>query len=285
MNRLFSTMAAIGALAAAAPAAAQYDRQANVGVGLDGVEGRIAQLEARLQAGIQQGRISRREAIPLRLRLRELKRIEFQYGRDGLNGRERADLQQRIRGLRQELRVADGGGDRAYDRYDNDDGPYGRGDRVDRNRDGYDDRDIDRDGRWDDDEQGARVDRNRDGFDDRDFDRDGRWDDDDQNVRVDRNRDGFDDRDYDHDGRWDDDINEDAPTDDRSVVDRVIDNVAGGSTLRVGQRASSNLYGIPYEYRDRYRDDRDYYYRSDGNAIYQIDARTGTVARIHAMNR
>ena len=56
--------------------------------------------------------------------------------------------------------------------------------------------------------------------------------------------------------------------------------------IQVGQRVSgSGLYSLPYEYRNQYRDTNNVYYRTDGRQIYQIDARTGTVARIYGMNR
>jgi hypothetical protein len=59
----------------------------------------------------------------------------------------------------------------------------------------------------------------------------------------------------------------------------------GYATLRVGDRATGNLYGVPSELRGTYRDGYGYYYRSDGQAVYQIDSRTGTVMRIYPMNR
>lgn len=313
MKILLATAAAISALALASPAMAQYGNPVRDDTGLYlGVDSRIAQLEARIEAGVRAGTISRQEAFSLRQRARELRRLERQYNINGLTGRERADLQQRLRLLRQQIRLADGGMGRG-DRCDDD---IRYGDRVDRNRDGWDDRDYNRDGRWDNDigtqgrvdydrdgwddrdedcdgrwddrddddgRYGDRVDNNRDGWDDRDRDRDGRWDDD-VNERVDTNRDGWDDRDYDRDGRWDDDIGEGRypQGDNRNVVERVIDSVTGGGALRVGQRASGNLGAVPYEYRTRYRDGGGVYYRSDGRNIYQIDARTDVVLRIYA---
>lgn len=97
----------------------------------------------------------------------------------------------------------------------------------------------------------------------------------------------YDDRDYDRDDRRDDD-RDDAYREpqQRGGLGGVIDGVLGrsGASLKVGQRAPSDLYGVPYEYRDRYRDTDRSYYRSDGRQIYQIDARTQAVIRIHAMN-
>ena len=389
MKRLYLAMTAVSALVAV-PAAAQY-AQPNVNAGgTTGVQNRIGQLQTRFQAGLDQGTISRREARPLRQQMRTLVDLEASYRADGLTREERVDLRQRIRSLHEQIRVADGGAYDRYDRYvdrDDNDGAYAandpnnrNSDRIDRNNDGFDDRDVDRDGRWDDDVPPARavasndrIDANRDGFDDRDVDRDGRWDDDVQagralasNDRVDVNRDGFDDRDIDRDGRWDDDVqagralasndridrNNDG-FDDRDVdrdgrwdddvqagraiasndrVDRnydgwddrdidrdgrwdddvaptgytgqggpieadgwVVDETGGRASgvpgligtflgvggLQVGQRASANLYAVPYEFREQFRDTSNVYFRSDGRRIYEIDARTQTVLRIY----
>lgn len=112
---------------------------------------------------------------------------------------------------------------------------------------------------------------------------------DDWDRQNDRDDDRYDDRGYGTDGRWDEDDRDD---DDRQASQRggiggLIDNVLGRNeaTLQVGERAPSDLYGVPYEYRDRYRDTSQSYYRSDGRQIYQIDARTQAVVRIHTMNR
>ncbi len=74
----------------------------------------------------------------------------------------------------------------------------------------------------------------------------------------------------------------------------IIDSIFGGGNnrnndecggLRVGQRAGGNLSAVPYQYRTQFRDGGGVYYRSDGRAIYQIDARTDTVLRVYDMNR
>jgi len=314
MKKIFLSVAALSALSVGAPAAAQYQNQGygngnsqngyypndNYQNGANGnVAARIGQLQARLQAGMQSGAISRQEAQPLRLQLQQLTRLERQYSINGLSGQERADLQQRIRNLRQQIQYAEGGqgrfGNQRYGdddrRYGNDGRRYGTGDWIDRNRDGYDDRDLDRDGRWDDDRYGSsnRSDRDRGSYDDRDYDRDGRWNDGryGSSDRIDRDRDGYDDRDYNRDGRRDDDVNDgryEQPAQ-RGGIGGIIQNIFGGGSLRVGQRVSGNLGGVPYEYRDQFRDGNGVYYRSDGRQIYQIDARSQTVVRIYPMNR
>jgi hypothetical protein len=261
MNRIvFIALAATSAIAAAAPASAQSGGYGGYGYG--NAEVRADQLQMRLQAGIRSGAITRAEAMPLRDQLRQLTRLEALYARDGISGRERADLQHRINTLRQGIRMAEQGADGRYgrddDRYDDD--RYGRDDdRYERGDDRNDRDDVD-----------SRYDRDNDGWDDRDGNRDGRWD---VDSRNDSDRDGYDDRDRDRDGRWDD---EDGyrQTEDGGVVG-----------LRVGQRASADLGGVPYAYRTRYRDGEGVYYRSDGRRIYQIDARTRTVLRVYSTDR
>ena len=246
---------ATSAIAAAAPASAQSGVYRGNGYG--NVEVRAEQLQMRLQAGVRSGAITRAEAMPLRDQLRQLMRLETLYARDGISGRERADLQHRINSLRQGIRMAERSGGGRYGRDDNRDDRYSRGDvdsRYDRNNDGWDDRDGNRDGRWDVD---SRYDSNRDGYDDRDHNRDGRWD----------NDEGY------------------QQTNNGGIVGQILDRATGNNGLRVGQRASADLGGVPYAYRNQYRDSDNAYYRSDGRQIYQIDARTQTVVRIYAMNR
>jgi hypothetical protein len=270
MNRILLTMTAVGALAAAAPAAAQF-ADANINSSAR-IQSRIAQLESRIEAGVDAGTISRAEERTLMRQLTRLTSLERQFSRNGLTDVERNDLQSRIRALRHEIRTADGGLDRddRYGNWDDDDDRYA--DRIDRNNDGWDDRDYDRDGRWDD-----------------DVSSDGRY-----ATRIDRNRDGWDDRDYDRDGRWDENevYGEGGPYEEVECVNRggiggIFDRVLGSGDcpgLRVGQRATGNLGAVPYEYRSRYRDGNGSYYRSDGRAIYQIDARTHMVVRVYSIN-
>ena len=215
-------MAAVGAIAVAAPAASQTWSNANAGGGM-GISNRIAQLEARLNAGIQSGDIDRAEGRSLRMELRQLQRLERQYSYNGLTQAERQDLQNRLREFRQDLRTADNG---RYDRdnrygsyndpYWNDDGYTGRGGPYEPAYDNY------------------------------------------------------------------------CDTGSRGVIGGVIDSVLGRNDncgLRVGARATGNLYSVPSQYRYQYRDGNGVYYRSDGRAIYQIDARSNTVMRVYPMDR
>jgi hypothetical protein len=222
MNKLLLSMAAVGAIAVAAPAASQSWSNSNAGGGM-GISNRIAQLDARLSAGIQSGEINRSEARSLRMQVRQLQRLEQQYSYNGLTQSERQDLQQRLRELREDIRMADNGRydrDTRYgwdDRYDNDNGYSGRGGPYEQPYDTY------------------------------------------------------------------------CDTGSRGGIGGLIEGVLGGRSndncnLRVGSRASGNLYSVPSQYRYRYRDGNGVYYRSDGRNIYQIDARSQTVLRVYDMN-
>ena len=160
MKKFITLAAALSALALAAPAVAQerYGNNHSYGYGNrygGGIEARTDHLRQRLQIGIQRGAISRQEAVYLRDGIRQVTRLERQYSRDGLNRQERRFLQNRLQQLQQQIHAAE------------------------RNRDGRDWRDGDRDGR-----------------DGRDW-RDGRDDRYDGDRRRDDNRDGRDWRDRD----------------------------------------------------------------------------------------
>jgi hypothetical protein len=219
MKKFLLAMTAIPALAIATPAAAQYgypyqsNSYANVNTG-------SGMLRAELQAGMQQGTISRREARPLIQRLNALTRLEYQYGRDGMSRREMANLQQRAQSLHQQIRYAGNG---RYDRYQQDN-------RYGNYQVGYDGR-------------GGPYENYGDGY------------------------------------------LEPSSSGRGGIVGGIIDSIFGGGGLRAGQRASGNLYGVPYPYQNQFRDGNGYYFRSDGRTIYQIDARSNTVVRAYAMNR
>jgi hypothetical protein len=229
MNKILLTMAAVPALAIAAPALAQYYPNAPVAMDTR-MDARIDALGQRLDAGIRSGVINRAEARTLRAQVRALARLNAQYSYNGLSATERADLQQRLRVVRRNVRMADGGTWDRYDRFASEDaygtgGYYGRGGPFDADGDGWDDRDCDRDG----------------------------------------------------------DIDSGSCDMRRGGIGGFIENILGVGGLRVGQRVSGELYGLPPHYQDRYRDGYGYVYRSDGRRIYQIDARTATVVRIYPM--
>jgi hypothetical protein len=225
MNKLLLSMAAVGAIAVAAPAASQTWSNANAG-GTMGISNRIAQLDARISAGIASGEISRTEARNLRMELRQLRQLERQYSYNGLTQTERQDLRERLRDLREDVRIADNG---RYDR----DTRYSWDDRYDNNG-GY---------------NGGYAGQG---------------------------------------GPYEQPYDTYCETNTRGGIGGLIDGVLGRSDnncgLRVGARATGNLYSVPSQYRYRYRDGNGVYYRSDGRNIYQIDARTQTVLRIYAMD-
>lgn len=250
MKTFFATMAAVSAMAIAAPAAAQsgygqpygnngqqqgsYRGNGNADANLSA---RINQLNVRLQAGVQSGSIGRREAMSLRQQLAQLTQLERRYARGGFTGQERSELQRRMRDVRVAIRNADRNNQARWDGYDRDDG-YGR------------------DGQWNDRDDG------RYGNDGR-YQNDGRYEDD---------------RRYENDGRY-----EQAQP--RSGIGGIVDSLLGGGGLRAGQRVSGNLQVLNGRDRDQYRDGGDTYFRTDGRQIYQIDARSQTVVRVYPMNR
>jgi hypothetical protein len=131
MKKLLILLTAASALGAA-PAAAQsgyqssgYQNNAYAG-GTMGMDNRIAQLDARFQAGIQSGSITRQEAQSLRPQLRQLRQLERQYSLNGLTQQERMDLQQRIRSVRQQLRMADNNSGNRWANWEDDQG-YNQG--------------------------------------------------------------------------------------------------------------------------------------------------------------
>jgi hypothetical protein len=224
MKTLLFSMAAMGALAAAAPAAAQYGYGSNVNAGgAVGVSNRIAQLDARLNADIQSGVIDRTEARSLRFQIRQLQRLERQYSYNGLTQAERQDLQMRLRELRRDISMADNGRFDRDNRYGSANDPY------------YN--------------EGAYTGQG---------------------------------------GPYEQPYDTYCDTGNRGVIGGVIDSVLGRNDncgVRIGSRATGNLYSVPSQYRYQYRDGNGVYYRSDGRAIYQIDARTNTVLRIYSMDR
>ena len=257
MNKILTTMAALSAIAIAAPAAAQSNGYPNAsgnqtyqnGAYADSTIGaRIQQLRIRVQSGVRSGSITRREAAQLNRQLRQLSNLERQYSRNGLSQQERADLLQRVRNVRQQIRQADGGDQSRW------------GDN------GGEDGDGQYEGSWG---------------------RNGQYGQGGQQGRIDRNNDGYDDRDYDRDGRWEDDVNPGGYQEPAHSggIGGLIQDVLGVGGLRVGQRASANLGAVPYEYQDRFRDGNGSYFRSDGRQIYEIDARTQTVMRVYPITR
>ncbi|MGZ8346884.1 MAG: hypothetical protein ACXWUP_07220 [Allosphingosinicella sp.] len=241
MKTIFLTMTALAALSAA-PAAAQPNGQRST----------AAELQVRIDAGVQSGAISRRELSPLRNDLRQLVSLERQYGANGISGREFATLKQNGMALRRQIDVAERNGNGRYDRDDRDhrDDRYGQSGRDDRDRQaGWDDRYDrgDRNGQYARDDRYDRYDRD---------DRDDRYA---QAGRPDRN------------GRFGEGYGLMAGFDMPNRGDRF----AGDA--RVGQRLSSRMTALPVQYRDEFRDSSQVYYRYDDKRVYRIDRSTNTI--------
>ena len=232
MTKTLMAIVATTALGTAMPAFAQ--------TATSNMSGRVTQLQTQLQTDIRAGRITRAEAQPLREQLRLLRQTERQYSLNGLTVAERQDLQVRIRDLRAQIRYASR----------NDLTRYGSNQQwVDVNRDGWDDRDTNRDGI---------LDVNANAY---------------ANANAYPNANGYPSA----------NAYPNPQCVQRTGVAGILSNVFGGGAncgLQVGQRATGQLYAVPPQLQYQYRDGNGVYYRYDGRQIYQIDARTQTVLRV-----
>jgi hypothetical protein len=290
MKATLFTLTALGALAAASPAAAQtynngyYGQNAQNGYysstnqdryydhaynnGWEGqlssraaIDARISRLGARLDAGIRAGTIDRYEAGRLRAELNDLRNLARSYGYGGISATERADLAARLRSVREDIRTADNG---SWDRYDN---SYWGGGSTGY---GYNNGSTYNNGYGTAYNNGYPSSTYGNGYNNG------------YGSTYNNNNNGY----YGQGGPYE----EVETCDSRSgVVGGLIDSVVGRNcattTMRVGQRVGGGLYAVPYELQGQYRDGYGYYYRSDGRAIYQIDTRTNTVLRVYPMNR
>jgi hypothetical protein len=284
MKPTLFALTALGAIAAAAPAAAQtygygnngyysstnqdryYDRSYQSGYGWDAqltsrsaIDARINRLDARLNAGIRAGTIDRYEAGRLRAEINDLRNMSRSYAYGGISSAERADMAARLRSVREDIRVADNG---SWDRYDN--SYWGGGAAGYGYNNGYGT------------STGTYGNTYNNGYGSNGYGSTY------NNGYGTSANNGY----YGQGGPYE----EVQTCDSRSgIVGGLIDSVVGrdctSTMVRVGQRAPSNLYGVPYELQNQYRDGYGYYYRSDGRSIYQIDARTNTVLRVYPMNR
>lgn len=96
MKKFLALAAAVGALAVAAPASAQSWQNINA---------RQANLDARIDAGVRNGNLTRNEAMRLRDEFRDIARLEVRYrASNGLSQAERRDLDRRFDSLSQRVR-------------------------------------------------------------------------------------------------------------------------------------------------------------------------------------
>jgi hypothetical protein len=75
------------------------------GAGYVSIDQRMAQLDRRIDRGVRDGSLSRREAYRLRSEFQQIARLQARYRADGLNGWERADLDRRFDILSNEIRA------------------------------------------------------------------------------------------------------------------------------------------------------------------------------------
>lgn len=112
MKKALIPVLALAAASVAVPAAAQhYDRhdrgdryEQNYG-GWQSISNRKYQLDRRIDNGLRNGSLSRREATRLKSELNSLVRLERSYLRGGLTRWERGDLDRRYDRLAQQVRM------------------------------------------------------------------------------------------------------------------------------------------------------------------------------------
>jgi hypothetical protein len=111
-KKLLISALALAAASVAVPAAAQSYGAPHRGpahhAGYDGwnsINARQANLDRRIDMGVRNGQLSRREAVNLRGQFNSLLRLENQYRRNGLSAWERQDLDRRFDRLAAQIRV------------------------------------------------------------------------------------------------------------------------------------------------------------------------------------
>jgi hypothetical protein len=247
MKKLLLTLAATSAVALAAPAAAQsYGAYGNANAT---VQNQIVQLRAQLDAGVQTGAIDRDERRRLRQEIQALTRLRAQYAGNGISAQEWNVLQQRVGNLSQQIQVA-----AAYQ------GNYQYGGAYPNQGYAYD-------------QYGRRIPAQTYGYD--------------QYGRPVQN--GY----YGQGGPY----VAYPQQSNNGVLGNMLGGVLGGGAggnilgsilgnggLRIGDVISgvlgSALGGVSSS---RYQDRSDVYFRTDGQRVYEIDARTNQVIRIHPM--
>jgi len=270
MRKLLFGLAAVSALSAVAPAAAQYPAnfwQSTRDWDISR-ERWLVDLERRLDADVRRGVVSPAELPRLRDLLWRARDTKARSAVGGFNGWERSTIDQAIGRFNDALRYAES---------------YNNGGRVDPrtypdSRYGWDNRGYDRNDAWargnrDDGDRWTRDDRDDDGWnrDDDDGDRDdgdygqgGRWGDSDDADRGD-------------DRGWNQNARSEPPARqwDSGGAGRADDGTP--LDLRVGDPAPVNLSPVPQQYRSRYPDGNGIYYRYDNGRIFQVDSRTDTI--------
>lgn len=112
MKRVLTALIAVGTLAVAIPAAAQ-PWQGRPGAWMS-IDARQANLERRIDRGLRDGSLTRREADRLRAEFRDIARLEYRYRSGGLTSWERADLDRRFDRLAMSIRAERRDGQQRY---------------------------------------------------------------------------------------------------------------------------------------------------------------------------
>ncbi|MDB5691555.1 MAG: hypothetical protein JWO81_618 [Alphaproteobacteria bacterium] len=282
MTRMMMTMAALGALAAASPAAAQWA----------GGNADIQGLRAEIDAGVSRGDIASQDAYALRSQLRGLIDLQQRYASDGLSRSERNDLQQRAQGLRNEIADAEGSasgygrGDR-YNEGSDSDRPYGNAYNNGYGASGggqYRTQNNDRFGTYGNGTYNSGTynsgtyNSGNGAYPNRTYN-DGASSNGYGSGRYSSSGSGQYGSQY---GRDDGYARDQSRYDRDDGSDRDDD---GGYVLRVGDRAAGDLYAVPDAYRGRFRDGGNVYYRYGAGNVYQIDVRNGVVLRVIPVGR
>jgi hypothetical protein len=320
MKKILLTLAAIPAATMAVEASAQTYANTNASVN---IQNRIANLEARLNAGAQAGAFNRSEYSALTNRLMQLRNLERQYSYNGLTQAERRTLQTQIRTLRDQMRTAGGTGwanrygwsDRDLDAYGNNGNAYGNNGNAYGNAYGNTNVQYDQYGRpivtggvrYDQygrpmangsvsyDQYGRPI-NNGGGV---VYDQSGRPI---QGVTYDQyGRPVVTNNGYGQGGPYEPVY---TPRDNNGGIGGMIGNVLGnggggaggiagvlagllgGRSLGVGDVITSTIGNVlrgGSSYGTQYRDNSRTYFRSDGERVYEIDARTNQVVRIHPL--
>jgi Ni/Co efflux regulator RcnB len=107
---LILTLAATAVLTAGGASAQRYDRDDRHA--WMPINERQRQLDHRIDVGMRNGQLTRQEAYRLRGEFRRIAYLENRYRRDGLSGRERADLDRRFDALSAQIRYERRDGER-----------------------------------------------------------------------------------------------------------------------------------------------------------------------------
>lgn len=122
MKTTYLTLAAVSALAVAAPVAAQsWKGDASTPQSWNGSRSNVSQLQMQIDTGIRRGAITRREATPLRDTLSQLVRMERRFSAGGFSRSESNTLQLRSASLNRLIDRAARNGNRSAG-WDRDDG-------------------------------------------------------------------------------------------------------------------------------------------------------------------